>query len=906
MLLATLSSTTSTPGANRQTQPPRAGAPTERDEPRRRWGFEGRSFEADLSPKPPVQPVSPDEQVKLFQLPPGYRLELVLSEPEIQAPGAIAFDGNGRMYVLELRSYMLDAEGTDTLAPISRISRHEDTNGDGTYDHHTVFVDHLIFPRFVTPFGPDSILTKNSNEDEIWRYTDTTGDGVADDKALFATGWGRAGNVEHQEGFLTWTMDNWLYSTVTAARLRWTPRGILREPTAPNRAQWGLTQDNDGKQWFQGGASGLPSSFQFPIVYGRFEVENQFEPDFEIPWGAPVRIADMQGGMNAVRMPDGSLNRVTAGSGADIYRGHRLPEDLVGDYLYGEPVARIVRRVRPVVTEGLTQLRNYYPNSEFIRSTDPLFRPVAMTTAPDGTVYIVDMYHGIIQESEWTPPGSYLRAKIEQYELDKVINHGRIWRLRYDGLEPDLTRPRMQDASAAELVSHLGHPNGWWRDTAQRLLVLKQETSVAPALQELTRTSKNLLARFHALWTLEGLGALDAALVREQMQDPNPRMRIQATRASETLYKAGDRSFAEDYRALTKDPSPDVVLQAMLTLNLLKIPETAEAIRIAMEHSQARGVQEIGKQLLSPPRARASFFGGRGLSRFTSEEEASLERGEKIYDEVCSVCHGDNGRGSRLEGAPPGTMMGPPLAASPRVQGHRELVVKTLLHGLTGSARETTTTEVMVPMGTNSDEWIADVGSYVRNAFGNTGNLITAADVARIRAATADRTSLWRLPELEASLPHLMPRQPTWEATASHNAAAAGDGLTFASWTTDAPQEDGMWFQLALPEPATITEIQFASPPQRRPRSEGGGQRPGRVRTPPPPPLATFPRAYRVQVSMDGTDWSEPVAEGQGHGQTTVIAFEPVRAKFIRVTQTGTVTDAAPWSIQNLKLYASP
>ena len=60
------------------------------------------------------------------------------------------------------------------------------------------------------------------------------------------------------------------------------------------------------------------------------------------------------------------------------------------------------------------------------------------------------------------------------------------------------------------------------------------------------------MARFHALWTLEGLNALDAGLVREQMKDANPRMRVQAIRASETLYKAGDRSFADDYRAMTQ------------------------------------------------------------------------------------------------------------------------------------------------------------------------------------------------------------------------------------------------------------------------------------------------------------------------------------------------------------------
>ena len=117
---------------------------------------------------------------------------------------------------------------------------------------------------------------------------------------------------------------------------------------------------------------------------------------------------------------------------------------------------------------------------------------------------------------------------------------------------PPVRVPRMNDETPAQLVVHLAHPNGWWRDTAQQLLVLKQDKSVVPALRTMARTSSNLLARFHALWTLEGLGALDAALSRQLMEDRQPRMRIQAIRASETLYKAGDRSLGADYERLTE------------------------------------------------------------------------------------------------------------------------------------------------------------------------------------------------------------------------------------------------------------------------------------------------------------------------------------------------------------------
>ena len=851
--------------------------------------------DVDFSTRPPVLPLRPEEELAHFVMQPGYRLELVLSDPVIDEPTAVAFDGNGRMFVLEDRAYMQNADATNEKDPIGRISMHEDLDNDGVYEKHTVFVDHLVFPRFVTPFGPNSILTMETDADDVWRYTDTNGDGVADEKALFDTNFGRAGNVEHQQAHLFLAMDNWMYSTVNAFRVRWTPNGVLREPTGSNGAQWGTTQDNDGKVWFQGGASGMPAYFQFPIHYGNFNYAEQFEPDLQIAWGAPVRVADMQGGMPSVRMPDGSLNRVTGAAGSDVFRGHRLPADLVGDYLYGEPVARIVRRFRPVVTEGLTQLRNVYTWNEFIKSTDPLFRPVEMATAPDGTLYITDMYRGIIQQATWSGPGTYLRARIEQYGLDAVHSHGRIWRLTYDGMPRDRTVPRMNQETSAQLVTHLSHANGWWRDTAQQLLVLKQDTSVVPALQAMVTAREpegpgnpaSLLGRFHALWTLEGLGALDAALVRQQMKDANPRMRIQAIRASESLYKSGDRSFADDYRALARDSSPDVVIQSLMTMNTLKVANANAAIQSALDANKARGVQLVGNAILNPA-SNVGRGGGRGLPPpLPPADAAVVARGQVIYNELCFSCHGVDGRGEPRPGGPAGTTMAPSLAGSPRVLGHRDYVINAILHGLTGPIDGESYVEVMVPMGSNQDEWVASVASFVRNGFGNNASLVTPADVARVRAATAARKTMWTARELERAIPRLMPVQPTWKTSASHNSGGAASALTFQGWSAMAPQQAGMWLQVELPAPASIAEVQFAA--------GGGGRRGG-------PPAVSAPKRYQVQVSMDGEAWTT-VAEGPG-ADTTMLTFTPAQARFVRITQTAAgPAGAAPWAMQALRLY---
>ena len=856
---------------------------------------------ADLSPKPPVLPVTADEQAKRFWLPAGYRLTPIMSDPVIEDPAQIAFDGNGRMFVVELRGYYQTPDGIDLIPPIGRISIHEDRDNDGTYERHGVFIDKLVFPRFVMPFGANAILTMETNADEVWKYTDTNDDGQADKRELFATNFGRAGNMESQQSSLFWAMDNWLYSTVNAFRLRWTPAGLLREPTGPNSAQWGVTQDNEGKVWFQSGASGVPGYFQFPIHYGNFATPDQLEPDLNIVWGAPILIGDIQAGIPGTRLPDGSLIYATAAAGNEVYRGDRLPKDLIGDYLHGEVVSRIVRRLRPVKTDGLTQLQNVYPRSEFIRSLDPLFRPADVTTGPDGTIYIADMYRGMIEGAEWAKEGTYLRQKISQYQLDKITGHGRIWRLTYDGMSRDATRPRMLSETPAQLVAHLSHPNGWWRDTAQQLLVLKQDRSVVPALQGLVRTSKDPLARFHALWTLEGLSALSAQLTRELLADPDPRVRIQALRASESLYKAGDHSFDADYRRLASDANTDVVIQAMLTMNLLKTPETSIAVKSAMDGNKARGVQFVAERILNPP------GGGRGRAgaALNAEQQSSLDRGGSIYTEVCFACHGSDGRGTPTPGAAAGNTLAPSLAGSPRVNGHRDYSIKAVMHGLVGPLDDRTYPQVMVAMGSNKDQWIADVVSYVRNSFGNSSGLVTVPDVARVRAITSNRKAPWTATELDASLPRVLVPSEAWKVTASHEGhpppqanadggynyrGDAAGGLTFMGWTTGVPQQRDMWFQIELPTPVMLTEIRFNS-------STTGS---GAAQT------STFPRAYRVQVSSDGSTWSAPVAEGEGVPGITVIAFAPVSAKFIRITQTANIADAPPWSMRLLRLFEAP
>src|SRR5688500_15289993 len=391
-----------------------------------------------------------------------------------------------------------------------------------------------------------------------------------------------------------------------------------------------------------------------------------------------------------------------------------------------------------------------------------------------------------------------------------------------------------------------------------------------------------LVARFHALWTLEGLGALDASLVREAMRDPSPRMRIQGIRASETLYKGGDTTLAADWRALSRDRDENVVIQAMMTLNTLRVPGALDVVRAAMAERREAGVQLVGRQITQP----AQIIPGRN---FAPAQREVMERGTAVYREACASCHGADGMGAR---APGGGLVAPALAGSPRVTGHPDYVTKVLLHGLTGPIEGTEYAgQIMLSQGQQRDQWIADVASYMRNAFTNNASFVTPEQVAAVRVANRSRTTAWTYPELAASVPVLMHQQASWKATASHESDRSVRAFGTAGWSTVVPQAPGMWFQFELPAPVMLAELRFLSAGEYSP--------PGQ-----PPHPTTHPRGYRVQVSMDGASWSEPVAEGAGGGRaTTIVLPAPVRARFVRITQTGAAENAPAWGMQQLQLY---
>lgn len=837
--------------------------------------------------KPPSRALTPAESIATMQLPPGYRLETVLAEPDIAEPVMAAFDGNGRMYVLEMRTYMQDADATGEFKATSRVSRHEDTDGDGIYDRHTVFADGLLLPRILLTLD-DRVIIGETNTDDLFIYRDTDGDGVADEKKLWYKGGVRGGNMEHQPNGLTWAMDNNLYATYYDYRLRFTNGTVVKDSIPANGGQWGLSQDDWGKVWYvNAGNETGPVHFQQHIQYGKFEIAGQVTDDFKTVW--PIsNIPDTQGGPNQLR-PDNSLNHFTATCGPDIFRGDRLPAELQGNLIFAEPVGRLVRRSTVTVTDGVTHLANPYGQSEFIRSTDGLFRPVNLITAPDGTLYLVDMYRGIIQESNWTKKGTYLRGKIEEYNMQHEIGRGRIYRLTHDGFTRG-PQPRMLDETPAQWVEHFSHPNGWWRDTAQKLLVLRHDLSVVPALESLARTTApDVRPRLHALWTLDGLGALTEPLILAALNDPRPELRRAGLRLAEAHLGPKAEATAPLLIAAQrclKDTDASVVIQAMLSLRYARSEEAKPLIQDTAKASSSVGVIAINEQLWADTNADdktlLTLLGATGLK--------SYRAGRSFYESLCFACHGSDGRGTP---STPGKTIAPPLAGSPRVLGDDQAAIAILLNGLQGHVDNVDYGAPMIPLNSYPDEQLASVLTYVRNSFGNRSPLVTAEAVAARRATDGVREASWTMPQLQEKFPALkvsrgkFSHRDQWKLSASEEAAPktkleqAVDGDADTGFqTAKVTPYPGQWLQVELPARSTITAITMDSHAK----------------------TDSFAPYYSVEVSDDGKAWTTAVARATGEVDARLYLKEPVKARFVRLT----LIEKASWQkwvINELNLY---
>ena len=621
---------------------------------------------------PPAPPLPVEEALKTFKLQPGFHLEVVASDPLVHDPIAIAFDPDGRIYVIEYRGYMPNADGIGEDKPVATIAVLEDTTGSGRMDKRTEYLDKLVMPRAINLSNGGVLVAEPPT---IWFCRDKKNEGKCSVKIAVAADFGSQSSPEHTANGLMNGLDNWIYNANYPGRFRWKDRLTLgREPTSP-KGQWGITQDDWGRLYFNSNSNLLFADF----VPSHYFFRNPF---YQLPgkelssMGVGVEIVKDQtvyssrvnpgvnrGYQKATLREDGRLDKVTATCGAGVYRGDNFPADFKNNVFIPEPSANLIKR--ELITERGVKLtgKSAYNKEDFLTSTDERFRPVNVYTGPDGCLYIVDLYRGILQHKVYLT--TYLKKQSIERELDKFNGMGRIYRVVADGVKPG-PKPHMSTETPEELVKHLSHPNGWWRDTAQRLIVESKDESVIPALRKMASTPEpeTSLGRLHALWALEGVGGVDVATIKAALTDPRPKIRANAVRVSEVLLKAPPTPTGETAKPFT---APQDLLDALKDLTA---KNTDDGVRVQLmlslgdvQNTTAEEiVDSILKDRVDDPMIRGaaiSGLGGRELEflqkEFTHPEwtQPSPVREMQLLDKDGKPAVDKDGK-AKMEKVPPG------------------------------------------------------------------------------------------------------------------------------------------------------------------------------------------------------------------------------------------------------------
>ncbi|HEY1784111.1 MAG TPA: PVC-type heme-binding CxxCH protein, partial [Pirellulales bacterium] len=286
----------------------------------------------------------------------------------------------------------------------------------------------------------------------------------------------------------------------------------------------------------------------------------------------------------------------TGASGVTCYRGDAFPAEMRSQAFEGDVGSNLVHR-KALVDDGIGMLaRRIDEGREFVASDDIWFRPAQFANAPDGTLYIVDVYREVIEHPASLPP------EIKQHlDLTSGRDRGRIYRVVPDGfVQPPL--PRLAQASTAELVRSLEKRGGWQRDTAARLLFERQDAAAVPALQRLARQSTLAEARVHAIYVLAGLNQLMPPVVLACLDDSDPRVRQHAVRVAERL--TGERVIASKLFAMTGDRDARVRYQLAFSLGEFSGRERDAAL--------ARLARRDGADALMQTALFSSLFRGAG------------------------------------------------------------------------------------------------------------------------------------------------------------------------------------------------------------------------------------------------------------------------------------------------------
>jgi len=480
----------------------------------------------------PSPPESSEEEKRSFVVEPGLTIQLVAEEPMVQDPVVLAFDESNRLWVVEMRGFMPDIDGNGEKDPVGRISVLEDRNGDGKMDTSTVYMDSLIMPRAIAIVAGGVLVVEH---EALWLTEDLDHNMRADRKTLIDPDYAGSALPEHSGNGLLRGMDNWYYNAKSRFRYQ-LKDGKWERDSTEFRGQWGISHDDEGRLYYNYNWSQLHADLVPPNYIGR---NKNHTPTSGIDHGLtidrrvyPIRSnpAVNRGYIPGTLDEEGKLVEFTAACSPYYYRGKTLPQPYYGNVFVCEPSGNLVKR-NVVTQDGVAvSAHDPHPGKEFLASTDERFRPVFVTSGPDGAIYIADMYRGLVQHGAYVTP--YLREQTIKRKLVKPINRGRVWRVVPEGWKASSLK-KLSDASSVELIASLSDPNGWYRDMAQRLLVERNDTTTRQPLLDLIAKSDNTVARFHGLWALAGMNQLSPGILFKTLSDPLELIRITSLRLLE-------------------------------------------------------------------------------------------------------------------------------------------------------------------------------------------------------------------------------------------------------------------------------------------------------------------------------------------------------------------------------------
>ena len=591
-------------------------------------------------------PVEPVEAVQMLRLVEGFQAELFASEPYVVDPVEMCFDENGGIYVAEMLDYPFDPKPGEK--PRSRIRYLEDTDADGVIDHAIVFADQLLQATSVFPWKGGIFV---ASAPDILYLKDTDGDHVADLQEVWYTGFDRKVSPEGRITNFRFAYDNWIYAAnngragkITSPKFPQKPPIYVRgydfrfSPATGDFAQAaGPTQFGMSfNAWGDRFVSQNTVHLRHAVVPAQYILRNPYySPDSVLhyvpgddsrnskvfPLTQPQQWRLERTRIRQTRYDDTQPGRVelvgghfTAATGATIYLGDAWGPEYYGNVFIADANGSLIHR-EMLVHEGVTYKSQPLPplseKTEFLASTDIWFRPVNMTNAPDGNLYVMDFYREYIEEPVSIPESIKKRLQLDFYRGD---DRGRIWRIRPESLvEERGLKVELGKATTAELVNFLNHANAWHRRTAQRLLLERQDGVSLDALEKLIFNGTTPETRVHALWALHGNGALEASQVSAALKDKQALVRRQAVRLAEQYPE-----LWEEIASKKNDPDPKVRLQVALSAGVLNqdgrlVAEMAAAgvqdswFRIALLTSAGRRPGVVLARLLE---SHGSFFSG--------------------------------------------------------------------------------------------------------------------------------------------------------------------------------------------------------------------------------------------------------------------------------------------------------